>query len=103
MDIKELIDRGESQSVEFKESLKLRDKIGKTVSAFSNSDGGTVMVGVSDGGGILGVGIGKNTMEELANYIKRNTDPQIFPRLFNFFWSVKNMMPILQTLVRLDW
>ncbi len=79
MDIKELIDRGESQSVEFKESLKLRDKIGKTVSAFSNSDGGTVMVGVSDGGGILGVGIGKNTMEELANYIKRNTDPQVFP------------------------
>ena len=79
MDIKELIDRGESQSVEFKESLKLRDKIGKTVSAFSNSGGGTVMVGVSDGGGIIGVGIGKNTMEELANYIKRNTDPQIFP------------------------
>ena len=23
--------------------------------------------------------VGKNTMEELANYIKRNTDPQIFP------------------------
>jgi len=37
------------------------------------------MVGVSDGGGIPGVDIGKNTMEELANYIRRNTDPQIFP------------------------
>ena len=23
--------------------------------------------------------IGKNTLEELANYIKRNTDPRIFP------------------------
>jgi len=34
---------------------------------------------VSDSGGSPGVDIGKNTLEELANYIKRNTDPQIFP------------------------
>ena len=38
--------------MEFKESLKLRDDIGETVSTFSNSDGGTVMVGVSGGDGI---------------------------------------------------
>ena len=79
MDLKELIERGESQSLEFKESLKLKDEIWETVSAFSNLDGGAVIVGVSDGGGIPGVDIGPNTMEELANYIKRNTDPQIFP------------------------
>ena len=79
MDMKELIEGGETQSLEFKESLKLKDEIGETVSAFSNLDGGTVMVGVSDRGGVLGVDIGKNTLEEFANYIKRNTDPQIFP------------------------
>jgi len=79
MDLKELTHRGESQSLEFKESLKLKDEIGEAVSAFSNSDGGIVVVGVSDSGGIPGVDIGKNTLEELANYIKRNTDPQIFP------------------------
>jgi ATP-dependent DNA helicase RecG len=54
MNIKELIDRGESQSLEFKESLKLKDEIGETVSAFSNLGGGTVIVGVSDRGGVLG-------------------------------------------------
>jgi ATP-dependent DNA helicase RecG len=70
---------GATQSLEFKESLKLKDEIGEAVSAFSNSEGGMVAVGVSDRGGIPGVGIGKNTMEELANYIKRNTDPHIFP------------------------
>jgi ATP-dependent DNA helicase RecG len=79
MEMKELIERGESQSLEFKESLRLKDEIGETVSAFSNSDGGTVIVGVSDDGGVTGVDIGKNTLEELANHIKRNTDPQIFP------------------------
>ncbi len=79
MDIKELTHRGESQSLEFKESLKLKDEIGEAVSAFSNSDGGTIIVGASDNGGVPGVDIGKNTLEELANYIKRNTDPHIFP------------------------
>jgi ATP-dependent DNA helicase RecG len=79
MDIKELSERGETQSLEFKESLKLRDEIGETVSAFSNSDGGAVVVGVSNSGAVPGVDIGKNTLEEFANYIKRNTDPQVFP------------------------
>ena len=79
MNIEELIGKGESQSLEFKESLKLKEEIGETVSAFSNSDGGFILVGVSDGGVVFGVDIGKNTLEELANYIKRNTDPQVFP------------------------
>jgi len=45
MDIKGLIESGESQSLEFKESLRLKDETGETVSAFSNSDGGTVIIG----------------------------------------------------------
>jgi len=79
MDIEELIEKGETQSLEFKESLRLKDEIGETVSAFSNSDGGAVIVGVSNSGAVPGVDIGKNTLEEFANYIKRNTDPQVFP------------------------
>ena len=48
MNIEELIERGETQSLEFKESSGLKDEIGETVSAFSNSDGGAVIVGVSN-------------------------------------------------------
>ncbi|MDP2767909.1 MAG: putative DNA binding domain-containing protein [Candidatus Methanoperedens sp.] len=81
MDIKKLIDGGESQYLEFKESSGLMDEIGETISAFSNSNDGAVIVGVSNRGKILGVDIGNNTLEELANYIKRNTDPQIFPSI----------------------
>ena len=94
MDMKELIERGETQSLEFKESLKLKDEIGETVSAFSNLDGGTVMVGVSDRGGVLGVDIGKNTLEEFANYIKRNTDPQIFPSVKILEIGEKNVVMV---------
>jgi len=34
---------------------------------------------LDNSGVVSGVDIGKNTLEEFANYIKRNTDPQIFP------------------------
>jgi len=79
MEIKELVDKGESQDLEFKKSLRLKEELGETVSAFSNSNDGVVLVGVSDGGEPIGVDIGGNTLEELANHIKRNTDPQIYP------------------------
>ena len=76
-----LIYRGENESLEFKESLRLKEEIGQAVSAFSNANGGSILIGISDAGTIIGVDIGRNTLEELANYIKRNTDPAIFPSM----------------------
>ena len=81
MNLKELLRKLETEEVEFKESLKLKDDIGRTISSFSNSDGGAILVGVTNSGEVVGVSIGQNTIEELANYIKRNTDPKIFPSI----------------------
>ncbi|MDI6794307.1 MAG: putative DNA binding domain-containing protein [bacterium] len=81
MDLRERISGGESETVEFKESLQLKDEIGESVSAFSNSKGGVVLVGVSDKGAVKGIQIGKKTVADLAEYIKRHTDPQIFPQV----------------------
>ncbi len=77
-ELKKLVEKGETEKVEFKESLKVLDEIGETISAFSNSNSGTILIGVSDMGKVIGTSIGKNTIEELANYIKRNTDPQVY-------------------------
>lgn len=79
--MKELIKEGESETLEFKRSLLLKDEIGEAISAFSNARGGTIVVGVSDSGNITGVDMGENTIEELANYIKRNTDNHVFPSI----------------------
>ncbi len=79
--ITEILAEGESETVEFKPSLSQMDKILETASAFSNTKGGTIVVGVDDKSRILGVSIGSNTLENLANDIKRNTDPPIFPSL----------------------
>ncbi len=80
-DMLKLISGGENEGLEFKESLRLKEEIGKAVSAFSNASGGLILVGVSNDGKVIGVDIGRNTLEELANYIKRNTDPAIFPSM----------------------
>jgi ATP-dependent DNA helicase RecG len=81
MDIEEFLEWAESEDLEFKRSLPLKDEIGEAVSAFSNAHGGTIVDGVSDRGEILGVDVGENPLEELANYVKRNTDNQVFPSI----------------------
>ena len=82
MNIKELIKKGESEKVEFKKSLRLKDQIGEAVSAFSNTKGGTIIVGFDEEKNkIVGVEIGKNTLEGLANYIKQHTDSPVFPHI----------------------
>jgi len=81
MSLKGIIESGESETTEFKTSLaEWRDVI-ETISAFSNRNGGRVLIGVADDCGIVGVDIGRNTIEKLANQIKQNTDPVIHPSI----------------------
>jgi len=79
--LKHLLKEGESETVEFKPSLSQMDKITESIAAFSNTKGGKVIIGVSDKGEVLGVNIGKNTIESLANQIKQNTDPMAYPSI----------------------
>lgn len=64
--IREIIENGESETVEFKSTLRTNLETGekdkrmeravlKTVVAFLNTDGGTLLVGVSDDGCICGI------------------------------------------------
>jgi len=71
----------ESESVEFKPSLSQIRDIVESVSAFSTTKGGRIEIGKDDNGMITGVAIGKRTVENLANDIKQNTDPPVFPSI----------------------
>jgi len=79
MEFSELLDNNEKENVEFKASLSLIDEILKTISAFSNKRGGTILVGVNNDRDVVGVGIGSSTLETLANTIRRETDPPVYP------------------------
>jgi len=79
MDILELLEDYEKENVEYKTSLSLINDIMVAISAFSNKKGGIILVGVKDDRNVVGVDIGRNTLENLANNIRRWTDPQVFP------------------------
>ncbi|MEA1906829.1 MAG: putative DNA binding domain-containing protein [Euryarchaeota archaeon] len=79
MDMVETIKAGESETTEFKTSLAEWRGVVETISAFSNKNGGTIFIGVGDNCEIIGTDIGKNTIEVLANQIKQNADPVVYP------------------------
>ena len=80
-DVEQLLHSGESETVELKQSLGEMQEILETISAFANSEGGMVLIGVTPAGKELGVNIGKETLEALANSIQQQTDPKIFPSI----------------------
>ena len=81
MNVAETIKAGESETTEFKTSLAEWRDVVETISAFSNKNGGTIFIGVGDNCEVIGTDIGKNTIEVLANQIKQNVDPVVYPRV----------------------
>ena len=53
--IKKLIAEGENQHLDFKFEISDARKIARTFSAFANTDGGKLLVGVKDNGNIAGI------------------------------------------------
>lgn len=89
-----MIKHGESETLEFKSSLSSANEIVESISAFSNKDGGRILIGVSPSGKILEITIGKDTLEKLANKIVANTDPRVYPRMTVEKINEKNVIVI---------
>jgi len=77
MNILDLLQQGENSSVEFKEILVRPEGIAKEIVAFANTQGGTLLIGVSDDGEVLGVQEDKNYEEYLSNIARNNIIPAI--------------------------
>ncbi len=72
--VSDVIARGEGATVEFKRSLT--KDVGRELCAFANAGGGTVLVGVSDAGKILGVA-DHNRLKSRVLSTARSADPPI--------------------------
>jgi ATP-dependent DNA helicase RecG len=77
MTIKSIIGKGESETVEFKESFSKEALV--AIGAFANTKGGTVLVGVNDAGKVVGVTLGKETLKNWANDVSMSTEPRMIP------------------------
>ncbi|MBO6536833.1 MAG: ATP-binding protein [Balneolaceae bacterium] len=60
-DLKNLVATGESSFLEFKHKVASPEKIAREIAAFANTTGGTILIGVSDNGELVGT---ESYMEE---------------------------------------
>ena len=80
-EIVNLILKGESDTLEFKKSTGLMREGIETVCAFANHRGGYLVFGVDDDGAILGQQVTDDTIKNIANAVKLNTDPKLYPSI----------------------
>ncbi len=67
-------------NTEYKEGLD-EENIIKTLTAFANTKGGTVYVGVTDAGIVKGAGVGKGKLEHLVGRVNNEIKPSLYPEI----------------------
>ncbi|VVB91085.1 Putative DNA-binding domain protein [uncultured archaeon] len=79
LELIELIEKGEDSKTQFKERFDSIDSLAAEICAFSNSNGGNILVGVSDDGGIIGLLIEdvKKLNQWASNACSQKIDPQV--------------------------
>lgn len=75
--IVKMINKGESEIVEFKNNFD--NETIETLVSFANTKGGKIFIGVTDGGQTTGVKIGNETIQQWINEIKTKTQPSLIP------------------------
>lgn len=75
IDFEQLIKDGENQHVEFKSNFNV--DVLESLVAFANTEGGTVYIGISDKGKIIGVNLNDESIQHWVNEIKSKTEPAL--------------------------
>lgn len=86
IDVSEIIRNGENSAIEFKRDDITNDKLAKELVAFSNFEGGMVLLGVEDDGTISGI-----TREKLEDWVMTTCRDKIDPAVIPFFEIVRNV------------
>ncbi len=95
MDILNLIKKPEGKTLEFKQDLSSPMSVLRTMVAFANMAGGTVIIGVTDKARhICGVENPLALEEKLANLISDNIEPQLIPEIEVISWRENYLLSI---------
>lgn len=92
----ELIEKGEDSETQFKERFDSIDSLAAEICAFSNSNGGNILVGVSDDGEIIGLSIEdvKKLNQWVSNACSQKIDLQVSVTTQNIKYIDKIVMVI---------
>ncbi|MBN2742441.1 MAG: putative DNA binding domain-containing protein [Marinilabiliaceae bacterium] len=100
MKLTEQIDKGESKTLELKERLPKNEHIAKTVTAFANTSGGKMIIGVNDNRQIIGINDNElfNLQDKIASIISDNCTPGINPEIYSV--NIKGKLVLVIEVVR---
>ncbi|MDR1213986.1 MAG: putative DNA binding domain-containing protein [Propionibacteriaceae bacterium] len=71
----------EGKTLEYKQDLSSPERLTRTLVAFANSAGGSVVVGVADDRSVLGVGDPDGDEHRLSNLILNRIEPRLLPTI----------------------
>jgi predicted HTH transcriptional regulator len=95
MNLSELLKQPEGKTLEFKRDLSSPDGALRTIVAFANTSGGTLLVGVEDRTRhVRGVADPLSTEERLANLLSDNVLPRLVPELEVLPWRRTHVLAV---------
>jgi ATP-dependent DNA helicase RecG len=94
--ISELINAGESKTVELEEDFSQKNQISKTVCAFANRAGGHIIIGVNDQKEVLGIDdeLVDDYLDRVSNVIHYSIYPMIIPEIYTYRINNKSIIVI---------
>ena len=92
VEIADIIKGKESKTLEFKRDLSSFKPIMRTLIAFANTAGGTIVIGRDDGGEIIGIEDVLQAEERIANAIADSIMPAMMPDIEIFTYETKDLL-----------
>ena len=95
MDLLDLLKRPEGKTLEFKRDLSSPDGVVRTVVAFANSAGGTVLIGVEDRtASVRGIDDPMAVEERLASLVSDSISPRLAPDIEVLSWRRTHVVAV---------
>ena len=94
IDIKEMIEKGEDYYTEFKEEAAHPDDLASEIVAFANSDGGKLIIGVSDTKVPVGVADADKALQRIDNICAQNCDPPLLCKIEKIKINEKTILSV---------
>lgn len=95
MKIEELLTRPEGKTLEFKQDLSSPKNILKTLTAFANTAGGVLLIGIEDGSkAVFGVGHPLDDEARLCSLIADSIEPRLVPSVELVNWKGRTVLVV---------
>lgn len=94
LDIKEILRQGENSAIEFKQSAVSGEALARELTAFANSQGGVILIGIDDDGTVSGIDIQKRNETWVSNIARDGVIPPLSPEVEIIEWEGKYILVI---------